>query len=507
MRMINGPFISLGGMAVVVLLQPLIAVLYPSQQYMLWATSAAGILLAGYGFMALKRRIARPLSSVADTMALIAQGDLRGGVETAGKDGIGSIAGHVNAMVSVFSGMIDKVLTSSNSVIATVDSLRTRAEQTSAGARSQSGQAEQIVTAAAEMSQTITDIARNASSAAEDSSSAMQVAAEGKRVADGAVATVNRVHDSTVELSRMVESLNNRVEEIGDIVTVIKEIADQTNLLALNAAIEAARAGDQGRGFAVVADEVRKLAERTIKATDEISGKIGAVQTGAAETMKSMGEASGEVKNATDYIRNVGSSLAVIVSSVQKVKDQITQIAASVEEQSATADEVTKNIEKTSAIARDMERMSGEVLHEVNTLTEIKEVLRGSTEGFKTRASELMILDLAKGDHRTWVNRIAAFLRGEVQLDAAQLADHTTCRLGKWYYGEGMKKCGTMASFKTIEAYHAKIHAIGKEIVTLKNRGDGKRSEALFTDMESVSHEVIRHLDELKRECTAQHTN
>ncbi len=505
MKFGNGLIIALGGMAAVVLAQPAIAILYPSLHSVLWATGAAGFLLVSYCFVTLQKDIARPLSAVNETMAQIAKGDLRVDVAKDGGNGASVLARHVDSIVGVFGGMIDKVLTSSNSVIATVDSLRTRAERTSEGARSQSGQADQIATAAAEMSQTITDIARNASSAADDSSAAMQVAAEGKRVADGAVATVNRVHDSTVELSRMVESLNERVEEIGDIVTVIKEIADQTNLLALNAAIEAARAGDQGRGFAVVADEVRKLAERTIKATNEISGKIGAVQSGASETMKSMGDASGEVKNATDYIRNVGTSLDSIVTSVQKVKDQITQIAASVEEQSATAEEVTKNIEKTSVIARDMERMSGEVLHEVNTLTEIKEALRSSTEGFKTRASELMILDLAKGDHRTWVNRISSFLRGEVQLDAAQLADHTTCRLGKWYYGEGMKKCGGMASFRAIEAHHAKIHAIGKEIVTLRNRGDGKASEDLFHQMEAVSHDVIRHLDELKQECTAQH--
>lgn len=343
------------------------------------------MLILSYIWIASRKQIVNPLCSLKSDVNEIANGDLRVTIDCASKNEVGELSQDMNKMVQTFGAAINSIIVSAGHVVSTVDILRVRAEKTSDGAKTQSGQAQQIAAAAEEMSQTITDIARNASVASETSAEAMQTAEIGKEVADGAVTTVNKVYTSTVELSTMVDKLNSRVGEIGGIVTVIKDIADQTNLLALNAAIEAARAGEQGRGFAVVADEVRKLAERTIKATTEISEKIGAVQEESRHTASSMDEAANEVTNATEYIRQVGESLTHIVDSVQKVRDQIIQIATAVDEQSAASEEVASNIEKTSLISKDMEVMSDEVMHEVNGLIKIAEELKNATSTFKTK--------------------------------------------------------------------------------------------------------------------------
>ncbi len=447
------------------------------------------------------RKVSKRISNITEDVEKIANGDLRVAMDCSGKDEISNLCVSTNKMVTSFNNMINSILTASSNVVSTVDILRTRSAKTTEGAQNQSSQAAQIATAAEEMSQTITDIARNSSVASESSSEAMEIADSGKKVTDIAVETINNVYKSTVELATMVEKLSKRSAEIGDIVTVIKDIADQTNLLALNAAIEAARAGEQGRGFAVVADEVRKLAERTIKATAEITGKIGAVQAESVQTTKSMGEASKEVTKATGHIKNLSNVLEAIVESVQKVRDQITQIATAVDEQSAASEEVARNIEKTSAISKDMERMSDDVMHQVNALTKISEELRNSTAGLKTKGSELMILDVAKTDHRVFVGKIASCLKGDLTLDPSQLPDHHNCRFGKWYFGEGIQMCGNLSSFKAIDEPHAKIHALAKEAVSACNSGDKSKAERIYKEIEDLSDQIGSLLDGIKREC------
>ncbi|MEK7678923.1 MAG: methyl-accepting chemotaxis protein, partial [Deltaproteobacteria bacterium] len=150
-----------------------------------------------------------------------------------------------------------------------------------------------------------------------------------------------------------------------------------------NAAIEAARAGEQGRGFAVVADEVRKLAERTTKATKEISGMIKSIQDETTHAVSAMADGTAKVENGVRLANEAGDSLGKIVVGVQSVSDMIAHIATSTEEQSATTDEISKNMDSISEVSKMNVAAIGEVSKATGDMARLASELKDMVSSFK----------------------------------------------------------------------------------------------------------------------------
>lgn len=175
----------------------------------------------------------------------------------------------------------------------------------------------------------------------------------GGEVIRQAIDGIKSVAKTIEEASGTIDGLSNESEKIGEIASVINDIADQTNLLALNAAIEAARAGEQGRGFAVVADEVRKLAERTTAATQEIAGMIHSIQTESGNVAKSMMRGIEEAETGVSLANSAGEALEKIVQGIEEIAEMIAQIATASQEQSTTIEVITTNIHEVSEVTGD----------------------------------------------------------------------------------------------------------------------------------------------------------
>ncbi|OLN27732.1 Methyl-accepting chemotaxis protein [Desulfovibrio sp. DV] len=236
--------------------------------------------------------------------------------------------------------------TVADSIKEATSSLRQEARDVSSGAEEQKTCIDETADSVSVMVDATVAVAKSAEQAASAAEEARRRAAEGASVVDDSVAAIGRVSTLAAALKSNMADLGRQAESIGEVMTVISDIADQTNLLALNAAIEAARAGEAGRGFAVVADEVRKLAEKTMTATAEVGKVIQAIQSGTFENIRHMDQAAGAVDDATTLAGQSRAALGQIVTLSGDASAQVVSIAKASDEQVAASERIQSAIER-----------------------------------------------------------------------------------------------------------------------------------------------------------------
>jgi methyl-accepting chemotaxis protein len=343
------------------------------------------------------RSVTRPLASLTDTMRAMAEGNYEIRVPaTERSDELGDMAKaadffrgkliegrdlaarqaaeqerqiergkRMEEAVTKFDKVISEIV---GSVSSAATELQATAQSLSATAEETSQQSNAVAAASEQMTQNVQTVA----SATEELSSSIREignqVTESTRIVGAAVTQAE-------DTNSKVKTLAEAAQKIGEVVTLINEIAGQTNLLALNATIEAARAGEMGKGFAVVASEVKNLATQTAKATDEISGQIRAIQDATASSAEA-------INDITQTIGRVSEISTAIASAVEEQGAATQEISRNVQEASTGTAEVANNISGVTQASQQTSAGSTQVLSAASELARNGEKLRKEVEQF-----------------------------------------------------------------------------------------------------------------------------
>lgn len=338
----------------------------------------AGGLLAGAAFWIVVRRVAGPIRTLTDRMRELAGGNLeirlpdtdrgdevaemsravevfrRNAIEVRRLEAQQQAAADqaeadkrraMNELADAFEASVKRVVdavataasdmeVTAGEMSATTDQAHRQAAAVAAAATQASSNVQTVASASEELAASITEIGHQAG--------------ESRRIATEAAETAGATN-------RRVEGLVEAAQTIGDVISLIQDIAAQTNLLALNATIEAARAGDAGKGFAVVANEVKSLAGQVARATSEISEQINGIQSATDE-------AAGSIKAIARTISTINENAASIAAAVEQQNSATTEISRNVQEASTGTEEVARNAEGLNTASRETGAAASRVL-------------------------------------------------------------------------------------------------------------------------------------------------
>ncbi len=229
------------------------------------------------------------------------------------------------------------------------------AEQTRDGLSRQQQETDEATTAVTELSCSADEIAESAGRAADAARQAESEAFKGKEVVANSLQAFEELGQTVIDSVGHIQKLSTDSDEVGQVVSVIQNIAEQTNLLALNAAIEAARAGEQGRGFAVVADEVRTLATRTRDSTEEIRSIITGLQEETKQVEAVMLNGRDRAQSSMKQANEAEKALEAISEVVSRIKEHNLGIARATGEQTTVTGEINRIIVNINEVGQHTE--------------------------------------------------------------------------------------------------------------------------------------------------------
>ena len=293
----------------------------------------------------------------------------------------------MNELTNILNEMAQKQGSLAERLSACSESLSAHSQTLSSSSQEISSTLEEISATTNNISHISLEGTQNANQMVYMSNKVKSVANMGNISVQESIFKINNVLEMSKEMVIAIKDLNNKSQQIDQVIVVISEIANQTNLLALNAAIEASRAGNDGKGFSVIAQEIKKLADNSAKSANEVKKLIKDMQIKTQNVVNNMEANSLLIEDGTLSVNCAGKSLEEIIDEIEETNRIIVEVA---EGTNLTNDGMNKLSYSTEQISQATQEMTSSAM----ILSHMAEELLELVSEYKLNITPKILVDM-----------------------------------------------------------------------------------------------------------------
>ncbi len=296
--------------------------------------------------------VSSPLQKLIKVSEHISKGDFSQDVKIQSNDEIGNLVKMFNYMLAslrVLNRQTQESIARISSV--SVEMLSSSEEQAS-GTAELAASVGEITATMEELSSSAKQVAVNAESVAKIAEDSETTGSQGSESISESIHIMEEIKETTKDSMRKVASFSEKSQKIGDVLSMIREIASETHLLALNASIEASAAGEFGKRFGVVASEVRRLAERTKAYAEEIKNVVSEIQVSTGAAVLSIEQSVKNVDKGVEVIRGAGQALNSNLGLIEKTVSSSRQIVMVTQQQRSATEQVAETMKEIAGVVK-----------------------------------------------------------------------------------------------------------------------------------------------------------
>lgn len=321
--------------------------------------------------------------SVSAIQNIISENDFTAEVEVESHDEMGILAENFNLLIANISSVLNKTRDSSEKITALIQSLSSSSQETSATANQQAAAVKEIVSTMEDADSLAKSIDKKIVEVTRTTENSRERVEEGFDLVKSSIDKMNEIREANKTTIDGIMYLNEKINNIWEIVKIINGIADQTKIIAFNAELEASAAGEAGKNFQIVATEIRRLADSTVSSTAEINERINEIQKSSDRLLLTSENGTEKISEGNELSNKINSMFGDIRGSSEASTDSTKQISVSIKQQVSSFEQILLALRQISEGVDNAAVSTKEIFKVTDSLQELVSILNIMLEKFK----------------------------------------------------------------------------------------------------------------------------